>query len=591
MPVIAARLVTGIIGGLRAGPCAGLAALALLLGSESLQNAVAVGDTRTISLHHIHTGEDITITYKRDGRYDEDALKKINWVLRDWRRNEEIRMDPRLIDAVWEVNREVGGKEAIQIICGYRSPQTNSMLRRRSRGVARFSQHTLGKAMDLYIPGVSLEAQRAAGLRLQRGGLGFYPSSGSPFVHIDVGGVRHWPRMTHDQLARVFPNGRTVHVPSDGHPLSGYALALADIEKRGASPSQTSLDSARSAGIDVSSRPKRNLLAASFSGGKDEEEDRETAASSATKRTPANLARTGGAIAASADKTEARGRAATAENAKPARPATFALASAPVPPIRPVRPAEAATPAVASLSANDIIAMRGYWEGLPNDEPAAAPSKPQERIRTASAGPAPVSRERPAGDERGTAPETTGSIAPWPMRPGDANDRVHPELALAYAAQDAPSASRRFTRAAPMGSSIERMPVAASLEEPATTVEENSVTVVKKTFARLPSGKEPAAMAPPTSSPKASMMVGTRFDDPWLRAMMLAPSLQMSMTATLLGTPDFSELRPLMHKPTTTVMMTFSDDPYPGMTVERFSGGAVVFLATVTFARRTASLQ
>ena len=104
------------------------------------------------------------------------------------------------------------------------------MLRRRSRGVAQFSQHMLGKAIDFNIQGVSVEELRVAGLRLQRGGVGFYPGS---FVHVDVGSVRHWPRMTHDQLARVFPNGRTVHVPSDGQPLSGYALALADIEKRG----------------------------------------------------------------------------------------------------------------------------------------------------------------------------------------------------------------------------------------------------------------------------------------------------------------------------------------------------------------------
>src|SRR5262249_17554721 len=204
---------------LRAGRTIGLAAVALLLGNTGLQNAVAEGDTRTISLHHIHTGEDLTITYKRDGRYDEDALKKVNHVLRDWRRDEEIRMDPRLLDVVWEVYREVDAKGPIHVVCGYRSPSTNAMLRRRSRGVAEQSQHMLGRAMDFFIPGVSLEAQREAGLRLQRGGVGYYPTSGSPFVHLDVGNVRHWPRMTHDQLAHVFPDGRTVHVPSDGHPL------------------------------------------------------------------------------------------------------------------------------------------------------------------------------------------------------------------------------------------------------------------------------------------------------------------------------------------------------------------------------------
>ena len=142
-------------------------------------------------------------------------------------------MDRHLFDILWEVYRDVDGKKPIQIISSYRSPATNAMLRRRSSGVARFSQHMLGHAMDFFIPDVPLEQIRFAGLRLQRGGVGFYPTSGSPFVHLDTGSIRHWPRMTHDQLARVFPDGRTVHVPSDGNPLKGYELARADIEKRG----------------------------------------------------------------------------------------------------------------------------------------------------------------------------------------------------------------------------------------------------------------------------------------------------------------------------------------------------------------------
>src|SRR5262249_24370549 len=214
--------------------------------NKGLQNAVAEGDTRTISLHHIHTGEDLTITYKRDGRYDEEALKKVNHLLRDWRKNEEITMDPHLLDVVWEVYRDVDAKGPIQVVCGYRAPATNAMLRRRSNGVAEHSQHMLGHAMDFFIPGVPLEKQREAGWRRQRGGVGHYPSSGSPFIHLDVGSVRMWPRMSRDQLAKVFPDGRTVHVPTDGRPLPGYALALADIQKCGSSaPSETSLASAR----------------------------------------------------------------------------------------------------------------------------------------------------------------------------------------------------------------------------------------------------------------------------------------------------------------------------------------------------------
>ena len=213
--------------------CLGFAALMIFIGCESLQTAIANGDTRTISFHNLHTGEDLTVTFKRDGRYDEAALQKINWIMRDWRRDEPIKMDPHLIDLVWEAQREAGGKAPIQIICGYRAPATNAMLRARSRGVAQFSQHMLGKAMDFFLADVPLAKLREVGLRLQRGGVGFYPTSGSPFVHLDTGNVRHWPKMTRDQLAKVFPDGKTVHIPADGRPMAGYQLALAEIKSRG----------------------------------------------------------------------------------------------------------------------------------------------------------------------------------------------------------------------------------------------------------------------------------------------------------------------------------------------------------------------
>src|SRR5690606_33285554 len=103
---------------------------------------------------------------------------------------------------------------------------------RRSKGVAQNSQHVQGKAMDFYIPGVPLAKLRAIGLRLQAGGVGFYPSSGSPFVHLDTASVRHWPKMTRQQLVQVFPNGKTLHIPAGGKPLPGYAEALAAYRAR-----------------------------------------------------------------------------------------------------------------------------------------------------------------------------------------------------------------------------------------------------------------------------------------------------------------------------------------------------------------------
>ncbi len=240
----------------RAGVRFGLAALVLFIASNALQNAIAEGDTRTLTMRHVHTGETITVTYMRDGVYDEAALKKLDWFMRDWRRNEETRMDPHLFDILWQAYRETGATKPIEIICGYRSPGTNALLRARSGGVAKFSQHIVGKAIDFFIPDVPLAKLRAVGLQLQRGGVGFYPRSGSPFVHLDVGTVRHWPGISREQLVRIFPHGRTVHIPRDDRPLPGYAQALAEIERRGDVPNARSLKLAHAAGA-ITARDER----------------------------------------------------------------------------------------------------------------------------------------------------------------------------------------------------------------------------------------------------------------------------------------------------------------------------------------------
>lgn len=209
---------------------AALFAIPAIIGSAETAEA----EDRALKLFFTHTGERATITFKRDGRYDPKGLAQINRFLRDWRRNEPARMDPRLLDLVWQVYDRSGASDYIHVVSAYRSPTTNNMLRSRSRntGVAKNSQHMLGKAMDFYIPGVKLATLRALAMQMQVGGVGFYPRSGSPFVHLDVGRVRAWPRMSRQELARIFPNGRTMHLPADGRPLPGYDLAVADYKKR-----------------------------------------------------------------------------------------------------------------------------------------------------------------------------------------------------------------------------------------------------------------------------------------------------------------------------------------------------------------------
>jgi uncharacterized protein YcbK (DUF882 family) len=241
---------------------AGVLLAAGLMVPSATQNAVANGDTRTLTLHHAHTQENITITFRRDGAYDRSALEKLNWFLRDWRNDDTTQMDPRLFDVVWATWREVGSSSAIRIVSAYRSPGTNAMLRRRSSGVAKNSQHIQGKAMDLHMPDVSMAKVREIGMRLQRGGVGYYPTAGTPFVHLDVGSVRSWPRMPRNQLERLFPDGKTVHIPADGTPLAGYEAALAEVQSRGGSALSYA---------DITS-PRRSLWAALF-GGEDEEVD------------------------------------------------------------------------------------------------------------------------------------------------------------------------------------------------------------------------------------------------------------------------------------------------------------------------------
>jgi len=178
--------------------------LGVWLASDSA--AWSAGETRTLSLYHVHTGESLTVTYKQDGKYIPSALKKINYLMRDWRRKEVITIDPKTIDLMWELHADLGSKKPIHIICGYRSPRTNAFLKRIGRNVARKSQHMAGKAIDLYFPDVPTVKIRNSALVRQVGGVGYYRSAGGPtgFLHIDSGRVRHWgPGISATQMAQI----------------------------------------------------------------------------------------------------------------------------------------------------------------------------------------------------------------------------------------------------------------------------------------------------------------------------------------------------------------------------------------------------
>jgi uncharacterized protein YcbK (DUF882 family) len=518
----------------------GLTSLLLLMGAGSVHDASALNETRTLSFHHTHSDEDLTVTFKRDGRYDEEALKQLNHYLRDWRTQDEIVMDRHLFDILWEVYRDVDGKAPIQIISSYRSPATNAMLHRRSSGVARFSQHMLGHAMDFFIPGVPLEQIRYAGLRLQRGGVGFYPTSGSPFVHLDTGSIRHWPRMTHDQLAKVFPDGRTVHVPTDGVPLKGYELAKADIEKRGN-------------GDDAATISKTSFFAALFKG-KSSDDDDEAGTAANDKPAPAIVTAAAKSDTKSADTKSAD--PVPVPRAKPQVAAAFQLASADAQMAQPAKskppvPTPASTPASASSeqppqTPADIINARGFW-----GDAGAAPTQ---------ATPAQVAAIRARQAVAAADPQATSSVP-----------AAYQALAYAPAASSPVDRTNIVAASAPIPRGVRPAPRNAA----AAATEINSVAA-----------KSPQGLGVATST----RLSAAKNDETWMRIMMLAPSAS-TMAVTTLGDVDMTQMRAFFMKPQTAIAMSFSDDPMMGMSCDHFAGSAITTIETTSFVLRTAALR
>jgi uncharacterized protein YcbK (DUF882 family) len=513
----------------RAGYRLGLASLLLLWGAGSVHDASALNETRTLSFHHTHSDEDLTVTFKRDGRYDEEALKTLNHYLRDWRSQDQIVMDRHLFDIIWEVYRDVDGKKPVQIVSAYRSPATNAMLHRRSKGVARFSQHMLGHAMDFFIPDVPLEQIRFAGLRLQRGGVGFYPTSGSPFVHLDTGNIRHWPRMSHDQLAKVFPDGRTVHIPTDGVPLKGYELARAEIDNRGD-------------GDDAATIAHKPSLFTSLFRGKSSDDEDEGA--SAADEKPAAYVTVTPAPAKLAD-------AVPAPRVKQKVAAALQLASADAQLVQPPKQAAADKAEPKPETPADIINARGFWGDNPSTPKQATPAQVVAAISA-----------RQALESADPRPTSSVSAA---------------YQAMAYAPQAAAPVDRAniVTASAP----IPRGPRPVSLARnsaPATGID----TVATK-------GPQGDGSLIATST----RLAAATNDGSWMRIVLLAPSATTSMSVTMMGDADLTVMRAFFVKPQAALAMSFSDDPMMGMDCDHFSGSATIRLETISFGLRTALLH
>ena len=145
---------------------------------------------RSLSFYNTHTGEKLTVMYKRHGKYIPESLERINYILRDHRTGDVHPIDPQLMDYLYDLQTEVGNHGDVHIISGYRSPKTNNKLRQGSKGVAKGSLHMRGKALDFRLPGTDTSKLRDAALKMKRGGVGYYQKS--DFIQIDIGRVRFW---------------------------------------------------------------------------------------------------------------------------------------------------------------------------------------------------------------------------------------------------------------------------------------------------------------------------------------------------------------------------------------------------------------
>jgi uncharacterized protein YcbK (DUF882 family) len=174
---------------LKGGLCTLLAGILPLFPARSAYSAQNYQSWR-IAFRNAHTGESFSGVYRVGNKYLPDAFERINYVLRDFRNDEIFPMDPRVIDLVKTLHDRTNPEEPLEVLSGYRSPKTNSMLRHVSTGVARNSMHMYGQAMDIRLPGYKTSRLRDMAKRLKAGGVGYYPKS--DFVHVDTGKVRSW---------------------------------------------------------------------------------------------------------------------------------------------------------------------------------------------------------------------------------------------------------------------------------------------------------------------------------------------------------------------------------------------------------------
>jgi uncharacterized protein YcbK (DUF882 family) len=150
----------------------------------------AAAKGRDLTFRHTHTGESLTLRRSPEGAFDAAGIDRVDHFLRDFRTGDVHPIDRGVLEFLHEVHRATGSRGVFEVISGYRSPQTNAMLRGQSRAVASKSLHLQGRAIDVRLTDVASEDVRDVAISLERGGVGYYRRS--DFVHLDTGRFRTW---------------------------------------------------------------------------------------------------------------------------------------------------------------------------------------------------------------------------------------------------------------------------------------------------------------------------------------------------------------------------------------------------------------
>lgn len=174
----------------------GAFAATALVATPTYANATGflrgAGDIRRLKMYSRRTGESLDVIYWIEGDYIKDALTEVNWFMRDWRRDESRAIDTRTVDIIAATQQLLNTSTPFLMLSGYRTAETNALLRKRSRSVAKKSLHIKGQAADLRMQGKSVRQVARAAASCAAGGVGRY--SRSNFVHIDCGEKRLWGR-------------------------------------------------------------------------------------------------------------------------------------------------------------------------------------------------------------------------------------------------------------------------------------------------------------------------------------------------------------------------------------------------------------